>query len=348
MPIIRIDHNRENPFVQLNKTVLFDNSISFKARGFWAYCLGHPNNWHFSVNEISKKTKEGKRVIYSMINELMECGYVLRFQSNCINGQTGFKQVEYVFLEFKIEKDKINDYISEFKKSLPRCGFARAQNAPLLIKSINKKKQQNKKEQIPPTEMHLAPVVVPFQNLQNKPKKISPGIKQTKIPNCREQTKIPNCLESVYGITQREKEDLAKRFTLTELEMAATLINSKKEHIANPAGYIISSIKHGWINSKTSSECIEDNKNKIYNNFRQLDNKKIVKKIRVDSSYSTTVTIDVIVGIDYVMIGAKTFHCNQKDFERRVVQCLESHVMGSRIENQWWVGVIGRLKDLMG
>src|SRR5580765_9040605 len=57
--IVRVVHNRENPYVQINKISLWDIGLSLKATGLWARCLSRPNNWTFSLSELIKKCKEG-------------------------------------------------------------------------------------------------------------------------------------------------------------------------------------------------------------------------------------------------------------------------------------------------
>ena len=134
MSIIRVVHNQENPYVQINKKALWDDSLSLKARGLWACCLSRPDNWTFSVKEMIKSTKEGKTALYSALNELIDQGYALKFQ--LLDSNSGqFEKVEYVFFEFKLDNEQKAKFIEEFKKCLPCSGFPRTENEPLLIKN---------------------------------------------------------------------------------------------------------------------------------------------------------------------------------------------------------------------
>lgn len=139
MTIIRVIHNRENPYVQLNKKALWDDRLSLKAIGLWAKCLSRPDNWKFNISELEKSMKEGKRAIYSAIDELIKHGYAFRYQISSSDKKRGFHQIEYVFFEFSITPEEIAVYLDELKKSFPCCGFAHTQdahtqNAPLLKK----------------------------------------------------------------------------------------------------------------------------------------------------------------------------------------------------------------------
>lgn len=151
MPIIRSLHNRENPYVQLNKSALWDERLSLKAIGLWARCLSQKDDWRFHVSELVKRTKEGKRAIYSAIDELIEHGYCIKYQPRSAD-QAHLADVHYVFLEFCIQGEELE----ELKKSLLRCGFVHAenvlaQNSTLMKKDLNSKTDlQEETHPLPP------------------------------------------------------------------------------------------------------------------------------------------------------------------------------------------------------
>ena len=78
--IIRVVHNRENPYVQLNKGALWDSRLSLKAVGLWARCLSKKDDWKFNVRKLASKMKEGKASIYGAMEELIENGYVIKIE----------------------------------------------------------------------------------------------------------------------------------------------------------------------------------------------------------------------------------------------------------------------------
>jgi len=139
MSIIRVVHNRENPYVQINKEALWNPQLSLKAVGLWARCLSRPDNWRFNVVEMSSSGQEGRRAIYSAIEELIEQGYVLKLK-HYEKEETGkFESggVEYIFFEFPFSADEKEKYTLEFKKSFRQCGFGdvrdgNLRNVPLL------------------------------------------------------------------------------------------------------------------------------------------------------------------------------------------------------------------------
>ncbi len=87
MSIIKV-LRRENPFVQIDKSVFEDNTISWKAKGILGYLLTKPNDWKIYVDDIAKHAptveKEGKQIskkgsgvsaVYEALKELRAAGY---------------------------------------------------------------------------------------------------------------------------------------------------------------------------------------------------------------------------------------------------------------------------------
>ncbi len=146
MTVIRIKHNRENPFVQINKEALWNNNLSLKAKGLWALCLSRPDDWCFHVSEIIKNTKEGRESIHNAINELISNGYAMRFQKKDPK-KGNFLQVEYYFFEFPLTTEEREKFTKEFEEKeqelkkclphtgLPHTGLPHTENPQLLIKN---------------------------------------------------------------------------------------------------------------------------------------------------------------------------------------------------------------------
>lgn len=146
--IIRIEHNRENPYVVLNKQPLFNENLSLKAKGLWAQCLARPNDWEFHVNEMVKRCKEGKRAIYSVIDELIENNYAIRLQAyeKAENGKFTCGITEYVFFEFRISDEEKGEYIEKFKKSFRCCGFSHIRDRSIRSAPILSKEEETKEK----------------------------------------------------------------------------------------------------------------------------------------------------------------------------------------------------------
>lgn len=148
MSVIRIVHNKENPFVQLNKKALWDQELSSAAVGLWARCMSRPDNWTFSISELATKFKEGKKCLYRLINELVAAGYAIKGQNRKRNDGTKkggkrilFDSYNYIFFEFKLTPEEKSLYMSDFQKMFPLSVFGHVQKDPLLI-AINKKDKE--------------------------------------------------------------------------------------------------------------------------------------------------------------------------------------------------------------
>lgn len=127
MSLIRVQKNKDNPYVILNKGFLENPNISLKLKGFLAYCLSKPDDWNFHVNQLATVLKEGKHSLYSIINEGIEHGYIERVQILSRTKiaeektQCRFEAVDYVIHETPIDKKSL-----ELKKCLPHSGFQEA------------------------------------------------------------------------------------------------------------------------------------------------------------------------------------------------------------------------------
>lgn len=136
--IIRIKHNRENPYVQINKEALWNPRLSLKAVGLWAKCLSRPDDWTFHVKELAKSGENGQRSIYSAISELEEERYVLKLTHYVKNESGKFDGggSEYIFFEFPYTDEEKFELIEKFKKSVEglnksfrRCCFSDCRNS---------------------------------------------------------------------------------------------------------------------------------------------------------------------------------------------------------------------------
>jgi hypothetical protein len=132
MSIIRLHKHNDN-YVVLNKSFLEDKNISLKLKGFLAYCLSKPDNWHFHVNQLTSVLKEGREAITSAIDEGIEFGYIEREQKKAADGR--FLSTDYVIYEVSI------------KKVLPQTGNPIAENVvtenPKLLKNNGNKNDRS-------------------------------------------------------------------------------------------------------------------------------------------------------------------------------------------------------------
>ena len=96
MPIYKVQ-KYDNPFVQIDKRILEDARLSWKAKGLLAYLLSKPHDWQVRTADIVKKATDGKTAVLTAITELINTGYATREQSHTEAGQ--WAETVYVITE---------------------------------------------------------------------------------------------------------------------------------------------------------------------------------------------------------------------------------------------------------
>ncbi len=74
--IIRVEKNRQNPYVIIRNSVFEDPRISWKAKGLMGYFLSRPNDWQIRVTDLIQRSTDGRDSVYAIIRELKATGYV--------------------------------------------------------------------------------------------------------------------------------------------------------------------------------------------------------------------------------------------------------------------------------
>ena len=106
--IIKI-HKRESPYAQIDKDILRNEKLSWKAKGLLAYLLSLPHDWKVHLNEVVKHSTDGATSTRSAFKELRESGYVRKVSTRDDKGQiTGWETIVYEvpILETKSTDDR--------------------------------------------------------------------------------------------------------------------------------------------------------------------------------------------------------------------------------------------------
>lgn len=99
MSIIKV-HKQKN-FSIISNIPLNDKSISFKAKGIWAYLMSKPEDWEVRISNLINTSTEGRDAIYSGIKELVNAGYMNKIQHRDESGKmTG--------IEYQVFEDPVN------------------------------------------------------------------------------------------------------------------------------------------------------------------------------------------------------------------------------------------------
>lgn len=102
MPIIRVKHDKENPYFILNRRCVEDNRLSFKAAGIHAYLMSKPDNWTIQEDELAERHTDGTTSVRNGLAELRKFGYLKVVQ---LRKDTQFAGVELFVLEVPDEPE---------------------------------------------------------------------------------------------------------------------------------------------------------------------------------------------------------------------------------------------------
>ncbi len=74
------------------------DKLSFKAKGLYTYLNAKPSGWSFSIERISKQSKDGLEAVRSGLQELEKVGYLKRIPTKDDKGKwSGYDYILYSF-----------------------------------------------------------------------------------------------------------------------------------------------------------------------------------------------------------------------------------------------------------
>lgn len=156
MAIIRTAKPESNFYI-LDKKTSEDKSIGWAARGLLVFLLGKPDHWSLSVQHLINETKEakdksGRDRVYSILNELIDAGYIKRGGQSLKSGGQ-FSSTNYMVFDspctdnpYTVEPCTANpplvsidvkQVLSVANGSLPATVDKPAKFDPLAIKPVN-------------------------------------------------------------------------------------------------------------------------------------------------------------------------------------------------------------------
>lgn len=202
----------------MNKTVLDDKRLSFKATGLLTYLLGKPDNWFINYYNLVHSKTDGIHSITSAFKELMKFGYIHKLQFRSNDGTYD----SYHYLVF--EKPKTSSSVKTITQ--PKSGFPISDNQVLLI---NKRKKLIKQQQ--PSTLNKSNIIaVAVAKLSSKNKK-------TETVLLLRELKI------------RNHKKLFALFSFSDIFKYANWIKDKNCRMKNPTGFLITAIKEKWLDN---------------------------------------------------------------------------------------------------
>ena len=132
MAIVKII-KRENPYIQIDKTGINDNRLSWGASGLLTYLIGRPEDWKINLNHLSTvKDRDKKDRTRGYLNELREFGYCHYFEIR----KSG-KIIENFYLVFEVPT-KYEEILENFIE-IP-------ENCTVHYKEISKQKKEKEEK----------------------------------------------------------------------------------------------------------------------------------------------------------------------------------------------------------
>lgn len=89
MGVFKIEKNKN--YTIMSNHHLRDKLLSYKAKGLLSFMLSLPEDWDYSINGLAKVSKEGKKAIRAMLEELEEKHYLIRKRIQLQNGQFDYE-----------------------------------------------------------------------------------------------------------------------------------------------------------------------------------------------------------------------------------------------------------------
>lgn len=86
------------------KNFLWDNNLSWKAKGILIYLMSLPRDWHILLSRLCEHATDGRDSTYNGIRELIENGYCKRIELRNSNGE--YAGCEYEISEYNEFKEK--------------------------------------------------------------------------------------------------------------------------------------------------------------------------------------------------------------------------------------------------
>lgn len=250
MSIIKI--RKQKNFSIISNIPLNDKSISFKAKGIWAYLMSKPEDWEVRVSNLINTSTEGRDAIYSGIKELVEAGYMNKIQHRDESGKmTG--------IEYQVFEDRVNR-ISKPLTENPEADNPDSDNRTQL-KTDNKIKTDDDKTEPAPQENEESPSS--FSEIQLL------SIIATLMTFVPEQHRKPAVKNTVKKALKFHSEDYIRA------AIAYTVANSNGNTVQKFKAYLGKCIDNGWAEGWEPNQGNQIDKEATKERFRRMSDKDL-------------------------------------------------------------------------
>lgn len=119
MPIQKSTVSPEKGYTLVQNAFLRDKTLSLKAKGLMTVLISLPPDWQITVHGLTERCAESKNTIASIINELIEHGYLRRKQGREGSGKFSASVYEIIVEEVKETNDQPETHSQDDGAYLP-------------------------------------------------------------------------------------------------------------------------------------------------------------------------------------------------------------------------------------
>jgi DNA-binding transcriptional ArsR family regulator len=76
--IIRVEHDKDKPYLVVSKETVRDHAVCWEARGFLMFLLAKPDDWQMRPEQLAEECGSSRSTVYRLLAKLIKAGYVRR------------------------------------------------------------------------------------------------------------------------------------------------------------------------------------------------------------------------------------------------------------------------------
>ncbi len=138
MTLYHVIHNKDNPYLTINTTIVKDSRLSAKAKFYWLYAFSKPSDWQFYESDLVKSCTDNVTAVRTGLKELEKTGYLYRAPQERDKKGNFEKRDWYFFENCKSPQ--------EIKEMFPLLGFPSAVDSTTDKRTLVSNKRVNIKE----------------------------------------------------------------------------------------------------------------------------------------------------------------------------------------------------------
>jgi DnaD/phage-associated family protein len=196
MSIIRT-MKRENPFVQLDKNFIGNETMSLKATGLLTYILSKPDGWQIRMKDIQNRFTDGETSVRSAMKEAIKLGYINRYRERSEDGTFGEWVYEvYERPEFNPKREN-HDQVDSPKRDFPDLDNPEQENHGYSNNDLSNNDLSNIKEEEEEGSQYIDVINLVENNITKVNDVIRKSIKEwlNKLPYEVVLEEVNNCIK---------------------------------------------------------------------------------------------------------------------------------------------------------